>query len=94
MSRGNPAEYPAPTKAMWEIMGLLGSDYCFDMGYERPIEVLNSHQNLSAQDRNAILISNAARLMRLTAMVSRGSEAGRRPGSFGLKPVAVERESR
>ena len=45
---------------------LLGSDYCFDMGYERPIEVLSSHQSLSAQDRNAILISNAARLMRLT----------------------------
>jgi aminocarboxymuconate-semialdehyde decarboxylase len=45
---------------------LLGSDYCFDMGYQEPVDVVNSHQSLTPQDRSSILISNAARLLRLT----------------------------
>jgi aminocarboxymuconate-semialdehyde decarboxylase len=45
---------------------LLGSDYCFDMGYQQPVDVVNSHQSLTPQDRSSILISNAARLLRLT----------------------------
>jgi len=44
---------------------LLGSDYCFDMGYEQPVEVVNRHEGLTAQQRDAILATNAARLLRL-----------------------------
>ncbi|MFQ5839782.1 MAG: amidohydrolase family protein [Candidatus Methylomirabilales bacterium] len=45
---------------------MLGSDYCFDMGYERPVEVITRHPSLRAVDRARILGGNAARLLRLT----------------------------
>ncbi|MFQ5968089.1 MAG: amidohydrolase family protein [Acidimicrobiia bacterium] len=45
---------------------LLGSDYCFDMGYERPVDVITRLRFLKAADRARILRSNAARLLRLT----------------------------
>ena len=44
---------------------MLGSDYCFDMGYERPVEVVTSHAALSETDKALILGGNAARLLRL-----------------------------
>jgi aminocarboxymuconate-semialdehyde decarboxylase len=44
---------------------LLGSDYCFDMGYERPVEVVEKQVQLSADEREAIFSANAARLLRL-----------------------------
>jgi aminocarboxymuconate-semialdehyde decarboxylase len=44
---------------------LLGSDYCFDMGYDQPVEVVNTHGSLTEKDRAAILTTNAARLLRL-----------------------------
>lgn len=44
---------------------LLGSDYCFDMGYEQPVKVINEHDGLTAQQRTAILATNAARLLRM-----------------------------
>ena len=43
---------------------MLGSDYCYDMGYERPVENLDA-LGLSAADRAAILGGTAARLLRL-----------------------------
>ena len=46
---------------------LLGSDYCFDMGYEQPVDVVTRHEGLTPQQRAAILSANAARLMRLPA---------------------------
>ena len=42
---------------------MLGSDYCFDMGYERPVEVVTALK-LSRNDREKILHGNAARLLR------------------------------
>jgi aminocarboxymuconate-semialdehyde decarboxylase len=52
---------------------LLGSDYCFDMGYQRPIEVLNNHQTLRPADKAAIVTTNAARLLGLTVADDTGA---------------------
>jgi aminocarboxymuconate-semialdehyde decarboxylase len=43
---------------------MLGSDYCFDMGYERPVEVVTALK-LSSSDREKILGGNAKRLLRI-----------------------------
>lgn len=45
---------------------LLGSDYCFDMGLDRPVEVVERQPQLSAADRQAIFAGNAERLLRLS----------------------------
>ena len=44
---------------------MLGSDYCFDMGYERPVEVVTGHAALSGKDKAMNLGGNAARLLGL-----------------------------
>ena len=44
---------------------LLGSDYCFDMGYEEPRLVLTEHDGISDEEKLAILEGNARRLLRL-----------------------------
>ncbi len=44
---------------------MMGSDYCFDMGYERPVEVVTRLRGLTRADRAKILYGNAARLLRL-----------------------------
>ena len=43
---------------------LLGSDYCFDMGYDRPREIIDGLK-LGTPDRDRIYGGNAARLLRL-----------------------------
>jgi aminocarboxymuconate-semialdehyde decarboxylase len=43
---------------------MLGSDYCFDMGYTRPVEVVEE-LDLSAEQRAMILGGTAARLLKL-----------------------------
>ncbi len=43
---------------------LLGSDYCFDMGYERPVEVVEG-LGLDRGDCDLILGGNAARLLKI-----------------------------
>jgi aminocarboxymuconate-semialdehyde decarboxylase len=43
---------------------MMGSDYCFDMGYQRPVEVVTA-LNLSRNDQEKILSSNAKRLLRI-----------------------------
>ncbi len=44
---------------------MLGSDYCFDMGYERPVEAVTALK-LSRRDQEKIFTRNAARLLRLS----------------------------
>ncbi|MFQ6018816.1 MAG: amidohydrolase family protein, partial [Kiloniellaceae bacterium] len=44
---------------------MLGSDYCFDMGCARPVEVVMNHRALGAEEKRQILHDNAARLLRL-----------------------------
>jgi aminocarboxymuconate-semialdehyde decarboxylase len=43
---------------------MLGSDYCFDMGYERPREIIDALK-LRPADRDSLYGGNAARLLRL-----------------------------
>ena len=43
---------------------MMGSDYCFDMGYERPVKAVTALK-LSRNDQEKILGGNAARLLRL-----------------------------
>ena len=45
---------------------MLGSDYCFDMGSTRPVDVVTKHTRLSKPDQRRILGATAARLLRLT----------------------------
>jgi aminocarboxymuconate-semialdehyde decarboxylase len=47
---------------------LLGSDYCFDMGYENPVEVIVGHPGLTDEERGQILGTNAQRLLGLLPM--------------------------
>lgn len=44
---------------------MVGSDFCFDMGYERPVEVITRLRGLTRADRAKILYGNAARLLGL-----------------------------
>jgi aminocarboxymuconate-semialdehyde decarboxylase len=43
---------------------MLGSDYCFDMGYERPLKVVTALK-LSSNDQQRILGGNAKKLLQL-----------------------------
>jgi aminocarboxymuconate-semialdehyde decarboxylase len=43
---------------------MLGSDYCLDMGYLRPVQDLDA-LNLSTRDRDLILRGTASRLLKL-----------------------------
>ncbi len=45
---------------------MLGSDYCFEIGYDRPVEVVTRLASLSRTDQGRILGANAARLLKLT----------------------------
>ena len=59
---------PEPLRYLINLVGadrvMLGSDYCFDMGYERPVKVVTSLK-LSRTDQEKILGGNAARMLRL-----------------------------
>jgi aminocarboxymuconate-semialdehyde decarboxylase len=44
---------------------MLGSDYCFDMGYDDPVGALAAVGSLSPDDWARILGGNARRLLRL-----------------------------
>ena len=43
---------------------MIGSDYCFDMGYERPVHFLDQ-VNITSEQRRLILGQNAARILKL-----------------------------
>ena len=42
---------------------VLGSDFCFDMSYDRPVEIVTGHAGLSESDQALILAGNAKRLL-------------------------------
>jgi aminocarboxymuconate-semialdehyde decarboxylase len=44
---------------------MLGSDYCFDMGYDRPVDVVERLTELPTGDRDLILGKTATKLLRL-----------------------------
>jgi len=59
---------PESLRYLIELVGtdrvMLGSDYCFDMGYERPVKVVTALK-LSRNDQEKILGGTAARLLRI-----------------------------
>jgi aminocarboxymuconate-semialdehyde decarboxylase len=60
---------PALLKFLVDTVGadrvMLGSDYCFDMGYQRPVDVVTKRLRLTRADQRKILGATAARLLRL-----------------------------
>jgi len=44
---------------------MLGSDYCFDMGYTRPVDIVTKRVRLGRADQRRILGATASRLLRL-----------------------------
>jgi len=44
---------------------MVGSDYCFDIAYEEPVKFVESVKSLSNEQKQQILWSNAAKLLRL-----------------------------
>jgi aminocarboxymuconate-semialdehyde decarboxylase len=59
---------PESLKYLIDLVGadrvMMGSDYCFDMGYPRPVKVVAALK-LARTDKDKILHSNAARILRL-----------------------------
>lgn len=59
---------PELLRALIDLVGsdrvMLGSDYCFDMGYERPRDIIDSLK-LKSADRESIYAGNAARVLGL-----------------------------
>ena len=43
----------------------MGSDYCFPIAYERPVDVVTENSALSSEQHGLILEGNARRLLRL-----------------------------
>jgi len=43
---------------------MIGSDYCYDMGYDRPLEFLEQ-VHLTSTERKMILGENASRILKL-----------------------------
>jgi aminocarboxymuconate-semialdehyde decarboxylase len=60
---------PASLGYLVQLVGadrvMLGSDYCFDLGVERPVDVLTRLAGLSRADRAKILSGNADKLLKL-----------------------------
>jgi aminocarboxymuconate-semialdehyde decarboxylase len=58
---------PAPLAYLISQVGadrvMIGSDYCFDLGYERPVQVVTGLKGLSKADQAKILGGNAAKLL-------------------------------
>ena len=44
---------------------LMGSDYCFPIAYEQPVEIVNAHPGLDAVQKEAIIAGNARSLLRI-----------------------------
>lgn len=63
------SHHPQIMRALIDLVGadriVVGSDYNFDMGYERPVEFVDRIPRLTAHERELILGKNAARLLKL-----------------------------
>jgi len=61
---------PEPLRYLIDLVGadrvMIGSDYCFDLGYERPVQVVTSLPRLSRADQAKILGGNAAKLLEMS----------------------------
>jgi aminocarboxymuconate-semialdehyde decarboxylase len=46
---------------------LMGSDYCFPIAYERPVEVVTDHPHLDEKTKSGIVEGNARRLLKIAS---------------------------
>lgn len=44
---------------------MVGSDYCFDIAYEEPVKFVHGVKSLTTAQKQQILWSNAAKLLKL-----------------------------
>lgn len=44
---------------------LMGSDYCFPIAYEQPVDIVENHPHLDDAQKNAIVEANARKLLRI-----------------------------
>jgi aminocarboxymuconate-semialdehyde decarboxylase len=58
---------PAPLRYLIDLVGadrvMVGSDYCFDLGYDRPVQVVTGVKGLTREQQARILGGNAAKLL-------------------------------
>ena len=63
------SHHPQLIRFLIDLVGadrvVVGSDYNFDMGYERPVEFVDRVPGLTARERDLILRENAARLLNI-----------------------------
>ncbi|OGA56360.1 MAG: hypothetical protein A3G81_34360 [Betaproteobacteria bacterium RIFCSPLOWO2_12_FULL_65_14] len=52
-------------KCVGEDRVVMGSDYCFPIAYERPVEIVTANRHLSEPAKRAILEGNARRLLKI-----------------------------
>ena len=61
--------HDAPLRYLKELVGadriLMGSDYCFPIAYERPVEIVSEHASFDEAERSLVLEGNARRLLRM-----------------------------
>jgi aminocarboxymuconate-semialdehyde decarboxylase len=63
--------YSAPAlRYLIDLVGadrvMMGSDYCFKLGYDRPVEVVTHHPQMTDQEKKMVLRGNAERLLGLS----------------------------
>jgi len=60
---------PAPLAYLKSLVGadriMMGSDYCFPIAYEKPVEIVTKHPGFSAEEQSLVLEGNARRLLKL-----------------------------
>ena len=44
---------------------MMGSDYCFPIAYEQPVDIVENHPHLDDAQKNAIVEANARKLLRI-----------------------------
>ena len=58
-----------PLQYLKDLVGadriMMGSDYCFPIAYEKPVEVVTAHPGFNAEEQTLVLEGNARRLLKL-----------------------------
>lgn len=61
--------HDAPLGYLKDLVGadriMMGSDYCYPIAYERPVDIVTAHPHYSESERQLVLEGNARRLLKL-----------------------------
>lgn len=59
--------HDAPLKYLKDLVGadriMMGSDYCYPIAYERPVDIVTAHPHFNADEQQLVLEGNARRLL-------------------------------